>query len=39
MKGNHGVLLLVADRWIKRVLDVERVGERLMVVRVIVGTG
>ena len=27
----------MADRWIEKVLDVKRVSERLMVVRVIVG--
>ena len=36
-KGIHGVGLLVADRWIEKVLEVRRVSERLMVVRVIVG--
>ena len=36
-KGIHGVGLLVADRWIDKVLEVKRVSERLMVVRVIVG--
>ena len=36
-KGIHGVGMLVADRWIEKVLDVKRVSERLMVVRVIVG--
>ena len=36
-KGIHGVGVLVADRWIEKVLDVKRVSERLMVVRVIVG--
>ena len=35
-KGIHGVGMLVADRWIEKVLDVKRVSERLMVVRVIV---
>ena len=35
--GIHGVGLLVADRWIEKVLEVKRVSERLMVVRVIVG--
>ena len=33
----HGVGILVTDRWIEKVLDVKRVNERLMVVRVIVG--
>ena len=36
-KGIHGVGLLVAIRFIERVLDVKHVSERLMVVRVIVG--
>ena len=36
-KGIHGVGMLVADRWIEKVLDVKRPSERLMVVRVIVG--
>ena len=36
-KGIYGVGMLVADRWIEKVLDVKRVSERLMVVRVIVG--
>ena len=35
-KGIHSVGMLVADRWIEKVLDVKRVSERLMVVRVIV---
>ena len=34
-KGIHGVGMLVADRWIEKVLDVKRVSERF--VRVIVG--
>ena len=36
-KRIHGVRMLVADRWIEKVLDVKRVSERLMVMRVIVG--
>ena len=36
-KGIHGVGMLVADRWIEKVLEVRRVSERVMVVRVIVG--
>ena len=36
-KGIHGVGMLVADRWIEKVLDVKCVYETLMVVRVIVG--
>ena len=36
-EGIHGVGLLVADRWIEKVLEVRHVSERLMVVRVIVG--
>ena len=36
-KGIHGVGILVADRWIGKVLDVKRVSERLMMVKVIVG--
>ena len=36
-RGIHGVGLLVAERWIEKVLEVRRVSERLMVVRVIVG--
>ena len=36
-KGIHGVGLLVADRWTEKVLEVRRVSERLMLVRVIVG--
>ena len=35
-KGIHGVGLLVADRWIEKVLEVKRVSERLMVVRVVI---
>ena len=34
-KGIHGVGMLVPVRWIEKVLDVKRVSERLMVVRVI----
>ena len=36
-KGIHGVGMLVADRWIEKVLEVRRVSERVMVVREIVG--
>jgi hypothetical protein len=36
-RGIHGVGVLVAEKWIEKVLDVKRVSERLMVVRVIVG--
>ena len=36
-KGIHGVGMLVADEWIEKVLDLKRVSERVMVVRVIVG--
>ena len=36
-RGIHGVGMLVADRWIEKMLAVKRVSERLMVVRVIVG--
>ena len=35
--GIHGVGLLVAERCIEKVLEMRRVSERLMVVRVIVG--
>ena len=35
--GIHGVGMLAADRWIEKVLNVKRVRDRLMVVRVIVG--
>ena len=35
-KGIRGVGMLVSDRWIEKVLDVKRVSERLMVVRVVV---
>ena len=35
--GTGGVGLLVAERWIKNVIDVQRVNERLLVVRVAVG--
>ena len=35
-KGIHGVGMLVPVRWIEKVLDVKRVSERLMVVKVIV---
>ena len=35
-KGIHGVGMLVANRWIEKVLDVKRMSERLLVVRVIV---
>ena len=37
LRGIHGVRLLVAERWIEKVLEVRRVSERLMAVRVIVG--
>ena len=33
----HGVGLLVADRWIEKVLEVKTASERFLVVRVIVG--
>ena len=36
-KGIHGLGWLVADRWIDKVLEVKRVSERLMAVKVIVG--
>ena len=36
-RGIRGVGMLVADRWIEKVLDVKHVSERLLVVRVIVG--
>ena len=36
-KGIHGVGILVTDKWIEKALDVKRVSERLMLVRVIVG--
>ena len=36
-KGIHGVGMLVADRWIKKVLDVKCASGRLMVVSTIVG--
>ena len=36
-KGIHGVGMLVADRWIEKVLEVKCVIERLLIVRVIVG--
>ena len=36
-KGIHGIGMLVADKWIEKVLDVKCVSERLMVVRVIMG--
>ena len=35
-KGIHGVGMLVLVRWIEKLLDVKRVSERLMAVRVIV---
>ena len=35
--GIHEMELLVADRWIERVLDVKCVCKRMMVVSVIVG--
>ena len=35
-KGIHGVGMWVPARWIEKVLDVKRVSERLMVMRVIV---
>ena len=31
-RGIHGVGLIVADRWIEKVLDVKHVSERLMAV-------
>jgi hypothetical protein len=36
-KGVSGVGVLVAERWIESVLEVRRVSERLIVVRVVVG--
>ena len=36
-KGIHGVGMLVADRWVEKVLEVKRVSERLLLLRVIVG--
>ena len=36
-RGIHGIGLLVADRWIEKVVEVRHVSKRLMVVRVIVG--
>ena len=36
-RGVDGVGLLVADRWIEKVLDVKHESEGLMVMRVIVG--
>ena len=33
----HGVGLLVADRWLEKVLEVKTASERLLVVRVVVG--
>ena len=37
-KGIHGVGMLVADRWVEKVLEVRRMSERLFVLRVIVGS-
>ena len=36
-KGVSGVGVLVAERWIESILEVRRVSERLMVVRLVVG--
>ena len=36
-EGYHGVGVLVAEKWIKKVLDVKRWSERIMVLRVVVG--
>jgi exonuclease III len=36
--GSAGVGMLIADRWIESVLEVRRVSERLLVVRIVVGS-
>ena len=36
-EGNAGVGVLVAEQWIEKVIDVKRISERLLVLRVMVG--
>jgi len=36
--GNAGVGLLISDRWIDRIIDVKRVNERIMCLKVLIGT-
>jgi len=35
--GNAGVGLLISDRWINRIIDVKRVNERTMCLKVLLG--
>ena len=35
--GNAGVWLLISDRWIDRIIDVKRVNERIMCLKVLIG--
>ena len=35
--GNAGVGLLISDRWINRIIDVKRVNERIMCLKVLIG--
>jgi len=35
--GNAGVGLLISERWIDRIIDVKRVNERIMCLKVLIG--
>jgi len=35
--GNAGVGLLISDRWIDRIIDVKRVNERIMCLKMLIG--
>jgi len=35
--GNAGVGLLISDRWMNRIIDVKRVNERIMCLKVLIG--
>jgi len=35
--SNAGVGLLISDRWINRIIDVKRVNERIMCLKVLIG--
>ena len=35
--GNAGVGFLISDRWIDRIIDVKRVNERIMCLKVLIG--
>ena len=36
-KSNAGVRFLISDRWIDRIVDVKRVNERIMCLKVLIG--